>query len=142
MRDPIQRFLALFIAIGVITFGAVVAGNSLGALDLWRAQNAARLAEAEASKLQAELELTRARADVTRAQGEAAVLESAARAVDNNTRLVTWYTLRGDLRAILALVGALGLAGCGGVLVVILRGGRDEKKGDFEVNNANTNANA
>lgn len=113
-----------------IVGGACILSEATGILSLWRAQNAARLAEAEAQRLHAELELTRAQADVTRAQGEAAVLEAAARAVDSDRRLVTWFTVRGDLRAILALVGAIGLAVTGGSLVVLFKGVNDAKQAD------------
>lgn len=116
--------LFVFLMVGLVGC-AVILGDMTGALDLWRAEQATRRAEAEAARWQAEVDLTRARADMTRAEGEAAVLESAARAVDNNTRLVTWYTLRGDLRAILGLVGAVGLAICAGGIVVVVRGWQD-----------------
>lgn len=122
MGNRIANFGLFLFLICCIVGGASLLSDATGALDLWRAQIAARQAEAEAAKLQAELELTRAQSDVTRAQGEAAVLEAAARAVDSDRRLVTWYTLRGELRGLLALVGGLGLAICGGVLVVIVRG--------------------
>lgn len=122
MSKRFVNFGVMLLVIAGIVSAAMLLGEATGALDLYRAQVAARQAEAEAAKLQAELELTRARADVTRAEGEKAVLESAARSVDNNTRIVTWYTLRGDLRAILALVGAVGLAICGGALFVVIRG--------------------
>lgn len=122
MGNRIANFGLFLFLICCIVGGAFLLSDATGALDLWRAQIAARQAEAEAAKLQAELELTRAQADVTRAQGEAAVLEAAARSVDADRRLVTWYTLRGDLRGLLALVGGLGLAICGGILVVIVRG--------------------
>ncbi len=118
--------LLLFLIVGVVSC-AVILENVTGALDLYRAQVAARQAEAKAARLQTELELTRARADVETAQGERAVLEAAARSVDADRRLVTWYTLRGDLRGVLAFVGALGLAICGGVLYVILKGVQDAK---------------
>ena len=122
MGNRIANFGLFLFLICCIVGGAFLLSDATDALDLWRAQIAARQAEAEAAKLQAELELTRAQSDVTRAQGEAAVLEAAARAVDSDRRLVTWYTLRGDLRGLLALVGGLGLAICGGILVVIVRG--------------------
>lgn len=122
MGNRIANFGLFLFLICCIVGGAFLLSDATSALDLWRAQIAARQAEAEAAKLQAELELTRAQSDVTRAQGEAAVLEAAARAVDSDRRLVTWYTLRGDLRGLLALVGGLGLAICGGILVVIVRG--------------------
>jgi len=122
MGNRIANFGLFLFLICCIVGGASLLSDATGALDLWRAQIAARQAEAEATKLQAELELTRAQSDVTRAQGEAAVLEAAARAVDSDRRLVTWYTLRGDLRGLLALAGGLGLAICGGILVVIVRG--------------------
>jgi len=128
--NRISKFgLFLFLIVGLVGC-AVFLGDVTGALDLYQAQQATRRAEAEAARLQAEVELTRARADVTRAEGEAAVLESAARAVDNNTRLVTWYSLRGDLRAILGLVGTVGLAICAGALVVILKGVNDAQDKD------------
>jgi len=126
----IVNFTLFLGVIGVVVIGAAILGDVTGALDLYRAQQAARQAEAEAVKLQAELELTRARADVETAAGERAILEAAARAVDSDRRLVTWYTLRGDLRGVLALVGALGLAICGGALYAILKGVQDAKNTD------------
>lgn len=123
----IANFGLLLLLVVLVVGCAVAVANVTGALDLFQAQQATRRAETEAARLQAELELARAQADVTRAQGEAAVLESAARAVDNNTRLVTWYTLRGDLRAILGLVGAVGLAICAGGIAVLVRGWQDAR---------------
>jgi hypothetical protein len=132
MVSRIVNFVLLLGVIGVMVIGAAILADVTGALDIYRAQVAARQAEAEAVKLQTELELTRARADVETAAGERAVLEAAARSVDSDRRLVAWYTLRGDLRGVLALVGAVGLAICGGVLYVTLKG----------VNNGNTNTHA
>lgn len=124
IHNRIANFGLLLFLICCIVGGATILGNVTGALDLWRAEQATRRAAAEAQRLQAELELTRARADVETAQGERAILEAAARVVDNNTRLVTWYTLRGDLRALLAFVGALGLVAAGiGLVVLINRAG-------------------
>lgn len=120
--------LGLFLfLICCIVGGAMILENVSGALDLYRAQQATRQAEARARQLEAELALTRAMADVETAKGERAVLESAARAVDNNTRLVRWYSLHGDLRAILGVVGALGLTVCGLVLLVLMRGVNNAK---------------
>lgn len=130
MGSRIVNFALFLGVIGVVVIGAAILGDVTGALDLYRAQVAARQAEAEAAKLQTELELTRARADVETAQGERAILEAAARAVDSDRRLVTWYTLRGDLRGVLAFVGALGLAVCGGALYAILKGVQDAKNTD------------
>lgn len=123
--------LALFLfVVACVVGGAFILSDAAGALDLWRAEQATRRAEAEAQRLQAEVELSKARADVTRAEGEKAVLEAAARSVDADRRLVAWYTFRGDLRGVLALVGALGLAICGGALYVILKGANDAKHTD------------
>jgi len=116
--------LLLLLIVGLVGC-AVILGDVTGALDLYQAQQATRRAEAEAARLQAELELTRARADVETAQGERAILEAAARAVDSDRRLVTWYTLRADLRGLLAFVGAVGLAICAGVIVALVRGWQD-----------------
>ena len=128
--NRISKFgLFLFLIVGLVGC-AVFLGDVTGALDLYQAQQATRRAEAEASRLQAEVELTRARADVETAAGERAILEAAARAVDSDRRLVTWYTLRGDLRALLGLVGAVGLAICAGALVVILKGVNDAQDKD------------
>jgi len=121
--------LLLLLIVGLVGC-AVFLGDVTGALDLYRAQQATRRAEAEAARLQAELELTRARADVETAQGERAILEAAARAVDSDRRLVTWYTLRGDLRGLLAFVGAVGLAICAGVIVALVRGWQDAQNKD------------
>jgi len=128
VNNRIVNFVLFVIAVTVIIGGAALLGSVSGAVDLWRAQNAARLAEAEAVKLQAELELTRARADVETAQGQRAVLEAAARSVDADRRLTEYYARRGDLRAVLALVGALGLAVTGGALFVIIKGVNDGSK--------------
>jgi len=128
--NRIAKFgLFLFLIVGLVGC-AVFLWDVTGALDPYQAQQATRRAEAEAARLQAELELTRARADVETAQGERAILEAAARAVDSDRRLVTWYTLRGDLRGLLAFVGAVGLAICAGALVVILKGVSDAQDQD------------
>lgn len=130
MTSRIVNFLALMLLVGVIVGGAVILGNVTGAVDLLRTQQAARQAEAEAAKLQAQLDLAQAQAQIETAAGERAVLEAAARAVDSDRRLTEYYALRNDARAILALVGAVGLALCGGALVVILKGGQDAKNTD------------
>ncbi|MCK9598114.1 MAG: hypothetical protein M0R06_03670 [Sphaerochaeta sp.] len=130
MGNRIAQWGLLLVLVCGIIAGAVILGDVTGALDLYRAQQATRRDEAEASRLQAEVELTRARADVETAAGERAILEAAARAVDSDRRLVTWYTLRGDLRALLGLVGAVGLAICAGALVVILKGVNDAQDKD------------
>ena len=127
MQKRLVTFGLFLFLLGCLVVGAAVLGNGTGVVALWRAQNAARLAEAEARRIEAEVELTRARADVETAQGQRAVLEAAARSVDADRRLVTWFTLRGDLRAILALVGAVGLALCGGALFVVVKGVQDAK---------------
>lgn len=93
-----------------------------GNLEARRLEAAARQAEAEAARLQAQLDLAQAQAQIESAKGERAVLEAAARSVDADRRLVTWYTLRGDVRGALAFVGAMGLAICGGALYVTLKG--------------------
>jgi len=126
-KNRMANFGLFLFLVCCIAVGATILENVTGALDLYRAQQATRQAEARARQLEAELELTRARADVETAKGERAVLESAARAVDNNTRLVTWYSLRGDLRAILGLVGALGLTVCGLILFVLVQGVNNAK---------------
>jgi len=125
MGNRIAQWGLLLVLVCGIVAGAVILGDVTGALDLYRAQQATRRAEAEAARLQAELELTRARAAVETAAGERAILEAAARAVDADRRLVTWYTLRGDLRGLLVFVGAVGLAICAGGIVVLVRGWQD-----------------
>lgn len=128
MKTRMVNFLALMVLVGVIVGGAVILGNVTGAVDLLHAQQAARQAEAEAAKLQAQLDLAQAQAQIETAAGERAILEAAARSVDADRRLVTWYTFRGDLRGVLALVGAVGLAVCGGALYVIFKGVNNESK--------------
>lgn len=130
IQNRIANFALFLFLICAIVGGAVLLGNVTGALDLYRAQQAARQAEAEAAKLQAQLDLAQAQAQIETAQGERAILEAAARAVDSDRRLVTWYTIRGDLRGVLAFVGALGLAICGGALYAILKGVNDAKNTD------------
>lgn len=130
MGSRIVNFALFLGVIGAVVIGAAILGDVTGALDLYRAQVAARQAEAEAAKLQAQLDLAQAQAQIETAQGERAILEAAARAVDNDRKLVTWYTLRGDLRGVLALVGAVGLAVCGGALYAILKGVQDAKNTD------------
>lgn len=127
MGSRIVNFVLLLGVIGVVVIGAAILGDVTGALDLYRARQAARQAEAEAARLQAQLDLAQAQADLETAAGERAVLEAAARAVDSDRRLVAWYTLRGDLRGVLAFVGALGLAICGGALYAIVKGAQDAK---------------
>lgn len=126
-KNRMANFGLFLFLVCCIAVGATILENVTGALDLYRVQQATRQAEARARQLEAELELTWAMADVETAKGERAVLESAARAVDNNTRLVTWYSLRGDLRAILGLVGALGLTVCGLILFVLVQGVNNAK---------------
>lgn len=130
MSNRIAMWGLLLLLLSCVAGGAVLLGNITGALDLYRAQMATRQAEADAAKLQAQLDLAQAQAQIESARGERAVLEAAARSVDADRRLVTWYTLRGDLRGALAFIGALGLAICGGVLYVILRRERDAKAKD------------
>lgn len=127
MGKRIVNFVLFLGVIGVVVIGAAILGNVTGALDLYRAQVAARHAEAEAARLQAQLDLAQAQADVTRAEGEAEVLRAAARAVDADRRLTEYYALRNDARAILALVGALGLSVTGGALYVVFKGVQDAK---------------
>jgi uncharacterized membrane protein len=122
MGNRIVNFVLLLGVIGVMVIGAAILADVTGALDIYRAQVAARQAEAEAAKLQAELELAQAQAQIETAAGERAVLEAAARSVDSDRRLVAWYSLRDDLRAILALVGAVGLAVTGGVIFILIKG--------------------
>jgi hypothetical protein len=127
MGNRIVNFVLLLGVIGVVVIGAAILGDVTGALDLYRAQQATRQAEAEAARLQAQLDLAQAQAQIETAAGERAVLEAAARSVDADRRLVTWYTFRGDLRGVLAFVGALGLAVCAAVITVLVRGWQDAK---------------
>ncbi len=128
MGSRIVTFVLLFVLIGVIVGGAAILANISGAVDLARAERNARIAEAEAAKLQAQLDLTQAQADLETAAGERAVLEAASRSVDSDRRLTEYYALRNDVRAILALVGAVGLSVCVGILYVTLKGVQDAKQ--------------
>ncbi len=130
-----KRF-SMFMALLLVVFGVTATVVYLQRLDVTiearRVEAEARRAEAEAARLQAELDLTQAQAQIETAQGERAVLEAAARSVDADRRLVTWYTLRGDLRGLLAFIGALGLALCGGVIVILVKGWQDAKNANHE----------
>lgn len=92
------------------------------------AQREAERARYEAEQAAAELALVQARADVERARGERAVLEAAADAVEQNTRLVDWYARRGDVRAVLFVVGLAGLAVCAGLVLTVGRRWYDAQK--------------
>lgn len=113
-------FLGLLLIIGCVVGVAVLISNITGAVDVYRAQQATRQAEAEAARLQAAVELARAQAGVETARGERAILEAAARAVDADRQLVTWYTLRGDVRGALVVATLLGLVACGIVIARLM----------------------
>jgi hypothetical protein len=93
----------------LITIGFLFAANQT-----WIPEQPVRVAEAEAEKLKYEAELTQirrdielAKADLEIAKGQRAVLESAARANDNNVKLVSYYAHRSDYRIILLVVAYL-----------------------------------
>jgi len=115
-------FLTLLLVVFGMTFAVVIAQNVTGLEDVWRAQIQARQAEAEAERLRVQLDLAQAQAQIENAKGVRTVLEAAARSVDADRRLVSWYSLRGDLRGALAFVGALGLAVCAGIAVALVKG--------------------
>lgn len=119
------RFLTLGVLVASIVGAAVLVSNITGAVDVYRAQQATRQAEAEAARLQAAVELARAQAGVETARGERAILEAAARAVDADRKLVTWYTLRGDVRGFVLVGAFVGLIACGGVIVRLVRRWQD-----------------
>jgi hypothetical protein len=116
----IGNLLMMGVLLAVIIGAAVIISNITGTVDIYLAQQAARQAEAEAERLQAEVELTRAQAAAETAAGERAVLEAAARAVDADRQLVTWYTLRGDVRGALVVATFLGLIACGIVIAWLI----------------------
>lgn len=111
-----------FVIVGAFIAVIALAVDVTGALDAYRAQQAARHAEAEAARLQAARDLALAQAQIETAAGERAIFEAAARAVDADRQLVTWYTLRGDLRGVLALIALAGLAVCAVILIVLVKG--------------------
>ncbi len=111
------NLMVLGALVACIVGAAVLVSEFTGVVDLYQAQQAARRAEAEAARLQAAVELARAEADVETARGERAVLEAAARSVDADRQLVTWYTVRGDVRGMLTVVAFVGLIACGFVIV-------------------------
>ena len=114
------RFMTLGVLVASVVGAAVLVSNITGAVDVYRAQQATRQAEAEAVRLQAAVELARAQAGVETAAGERAILEAAARAVDADRQLVTWYTLRGDVRGALIVATLLGLVACGIVIARLM----------------------
>lgn len=120
------NFLALVTVIVAVVVCAVFAQNVSQLTESLRLAVEAQKARAEADRLAAQVDLAQAQAAVESARGERAVLESAARAVDNNTRLVSWYATRGDLRALLALVALAGVLLSVAVFVKLTRGGRHE----------------
>ncbi len=118
-------FLALLFVVCAVAVCIVAIQNVAGMLETRRMEAEASRARAEAARLMIQLDLTQAQAQAEVARGEREVLESAARAVDNNTRLVTWYSLRGDLRAFIALLALVGMGVCAVIAVRVVRGGRD-----------------
>lgn len=119
------NFVALLLVIGAIVICVVFTQHVAQYTEGRRLALEASKARAEADRLAAQVDLAQAQAAVENARGERAVLESAARAVDNNTRLVTWYSLRGDLRALVACLALAGMGICAVIAVRVLRGGRD-----------------
>lgn len=119
------EFLALLATVVAVVVCVVFTQNVEQFAESRRLQTEAAKARAEADRLTAQVDLAQAQAEVENAKGERAVLESAARAVDNNTRLVTWYSLRGDLRTFIALLALAGMGICAVLAVRVVRGGRD-----------------
>jgi multidrug efflux pump subunit AcrA (membrane-fusion protein) len=128
--------VGLLIIVGLVFAGSAVSAilDGTGALDRADAQIAVEQANAEARKAEAEAEILRAKADEERAQAEARAAiaqadaertkaeadyllhEAAAGAVEQNTRLVRWYAVRGDVRYVVAMLcGWLPLCIAGGV---------------------------
>ena len=116
------QWVVTFAIVGAFIAVIGLCVNATGALDVYRAQQATRQAAAEAARLQAARDLALAQAEIETAQGERAILEAAARAVDSDRRLVTWYTLRGDVRGVLALIALVGLTVCAAILTVLVKG--------------------
>jgi Tfp pilus assembly protein PilX len=134
--------IGLVIIMGLVFAGSAVSAilDGTGTLDRADAQIAVEQANAEARKAEADAEVLRAQADETRAKAEAQTAiaqakaeqtkaeadyllhQAAAEAVEQNTRLVRWYAIRGDVRYVMVILcGWLPLCiGCGigsGILV-------------------------
>jgi F0F1-type ATP synthase membrane subunit b/b' len=127
--------VGLLIIVGLVFAGSAVSAimDGTGALDRADAQIAVEQANAEARKSEAEAEILRAKADEVRAQADAQTAiaqadaertkaeadyllhEAAAGAVRENTKLVRWYAIRGDVRYIALMV-------CGWLPLVLIAG--------------------
>lgn len=118
-------FLAFLLLVVAVIVCVAAVQNVAGIMETRRLEAESAQARAEADRLAARLDLTQAQANLETAAGERAVLEAAARSVDADRRLVTWYTLRGDLRSVLAFSGILGLTVCAVVIVTVVQRWQD-----------------
>lgn len=97
--------LVLF-ALSVIVILLIIE-NASGDIEVRLAEMETRRIEAEKARMDAELDVLEARASLEQARGDRAILESAARSVDADRRLVTWYALRGDMRVMAIFIALL-----------------------------------
>jgi multidrug efflux pump subunit AcrA (membrane-fusion protein) len=127
--------IGLVIIVGLIFAGSAVSAilDGTGTLDRADTQIAVEQANAEARKSEAEAEILRAKADEERAQAEARAAiaqadaertkaeadyllhQAAAGAIEQNTRLVRWYAIRGDVRYVMVML-------CGWLPLVLITG--------------------
>ncbi|MBN2003097.1 MAG: hypothetical protein JXA21_07040 [Anaerolineae bacterium] len=134
--DMLQRKLARMVSIVFVILALVViltACDQTGRkieLAMYEAQleqAKTQRAEVETELQQVRLETEQARAELERAKGERAIMESAARSVDADRQLVTWYAMRGDVRGLLFLAILIG-SGLGIVLAEYLKKAQDGKR--------------
>ena len=124
MQAKIGTFFLMIGLVVAVVFGGCYLGamedtaNKQAQVAQWEAETA----RYEAETTQAQLELEKARAELEVAKGQREVLEASARAVDNNTKLVSYYAHRNDRRLVLVIFSVFGLMACsGGFLVVYKR---------------------